>query len=199
MLLQIGGGVMARRLPNYYTKELEPDVQKVVETIIYIVENYSNPSQYDIVKAIFLADRSHLNRYGRPITFDNYVAMIHGPVPTLAYDLVKPDFDFSEYFDEPRPWVSVPDGGHNKFIGVNRSADLSVFSASDLSELNIAIEFVQRRSFADIRRLTHEDPAYLKAWQNRGSAQAADMELELLLEEPDASFADDLKYISRHS
>ena len=48
-------------------------------------------TQYDIVKSLFLADKAHLNRYGRPITFDNYFAMKDGPVPNLAYNLLKRD------------------------------------------------------------------------------------------------------------
>ena len=38
---------------------------------------------------MFLAEKYHLVRYGRPITGDRYDAMKDGPVPSFTYDLFK--------------------------------------------------------------------------------------------------------------
>jgi len=43
------------------------------------------------LKLIFLADRYHLRRYGRPITGDEYFAMPYGPVASGAKDLAEMD------------------------------------------------------------------------------------------------------------
>src|SRR5260370_34242127 len=72
---------------------LKPHVGKILAAIAYVIAfgetRKLGVTQYDILKTIFLADKAHLNKYGRPITFDNYVAMRAGPVPSLAYDLLK--------------------------------------------------------------------------------------------------------------
>ena len=42
-----------------------------------------------LMKLLWLADRIHLNRYGRMILRDNYYALPHGPVPSKVMDLSK--------------------------------------------------------------------------------------------------------------
>ena len=43
------------------------------------------------LKLVYLADRYHLRRYGRPITGDDYFAMPYGPVASGAKDLTEMD------------------------------------------------------------------------------------------------------------
>ena len=42
-----------------------------------------------LIKLVFLADRLHLARYGRPIVGGRYCAMAHGPVASELYDAIK--------------------------------------------------------------------------------------------------------------
>jgi uncharacterized phage-associated protein len=41
-----------------------------------------------LLKLLYLADRKALLELGRPITFDRYVSMKHGPVLSRTYDLI---------------------------------------------------------------------------------------------------------------
>ena len=72
---------------------MKPNVGRILAALYHVIkearDRKRDVSQYDLVKSLFLADRSHLNEWGRPITYDNYTAMKHGPVPSLAYDLLK--------------------------------------------------------------------------------------------------------------
>jgi uncharacterized phage-associated protein len=45
-------------------------------------------SYMKLLKLLYLADRKALVEHGRPITFDRYVAMKHGPVLSQVYDLM---------------------------------------------------------------------------------------------------------------
>jgi Protein of unknown function (DUF4065) len=38
---------------------------------------------------MYFADHKHLSRYGSAITDDTYIAMANGPVPSMAYDILK--------------------------------------------------------------------------------------------------------------
>jgi len=76
--------------------KLKPKKKKILNPVMYIIQQTPNLTQYYIVKAIFLADKSHLGKYGRPVTFDNYVAMKLGPVPSFTYNLLKPSFNFKK-------------------------------------------------------------------------------------------------------
>jgi len=188
------------QIPKNYIRELVPDRSRILEAILFLIERGNELSQYDIVKAIFLADRSHLNKYGRPITFDNYVAMEHGPVPTFTYDTLKPDFDFKKYYNEERPWVFLGDGNVNRFVEVKRGFDSSVLSKTDVEALDTALKIVSSLDFHQIKRLTHEDPAYVEAWDRRGRAASSDMQMKLLVNEGDGEeVIEDLAYISRQA
>ncbi len=179
---------------------LKVDKRKVVEAVLYILENFLGYSQYDIVKTIFLADKAHLKRYGRPITFDNYFAMENGPVPSFTYNMLKPDFDFQKEMGEDRPFISVPDAKKpnvNKFVGVRRRPNTEYLSETDKEVLKEAASTIQLLDFDQIYRLTHEDPAYKEAWGRRGDAARAQMKLGLL--GADDKLINDLVYISNHA
>ena len=70
--------------------EFYPDKDRILAAALFLMNEYPGITQYQIVKSIFFADERHLNTYGRPVTFDNYVAMPRGPVPSLVLDLLKP-------------------------------------------------------------------------------------------------------------
>jgi uncharacterized phage-associated protein len=63
------------------------DWRKAVSAVSYLVER-TNDTLYIIMKMMYLADKVHLNRYGRFIAGDWYVAMKKGPVPSQTYDLL---------------------------------------------------------------------------------------------------------------
>lgn len=177
---------------------LTPDFPKIQEAILYLLSQRAGLTQYQIVKALFLADRRHLNDYGRPITFDNYVALEHGPVPSAAYEALKPEHNHMARFGEARPWTSTPErpGSRvNNFVRL-RAPREAVLSATDIEALDEALTVVVSLSFGQLRRLTHEDPAYVEAWDRRGAMQAADMELARLFDEDDDERASELAYIS---
>jgi uncharacterized phage-associated protein len=46
-------------------------------------------SYMKLLKLLYLADREALIRWGRPITYDSYVAMKNGPVLSRTYNLVS--------------------------------------------------------------------------------------------------------------
>jgi uncharacterized phage-associated protein len=186
-------------LPEIRFRPKEP---KILEAVLFLIQECAQtrghaPSQYDIVKTIFLADRAHLNNYGRPITFDNYVAMTHGPVPSFTYDLLKPTFDFGRVYGDPRPpWTVERVGNISRFVGVARSPNLRVLSKTDIDALRDALATIMSLSFSQVRKLTHQDAAYLDAWQGDGEAQSYPMRYALLLEEPEPDRIEDLAHIA---
>lgn len=188
-------------------QNMEPHLSKIVEAILYVISDAEQRNftvtTYDIVKTLFLADKSHLNKFGRPITFDNYVAMIHGPVPTTAYNFLKNDAYTLRQFRQPLPWSSrpAPEIGKNlrAFYGPKREVAEDVLSESDVEEITRALTKIKSLDFKQIRRLTHEDPAYLDAWEDGSERAQFPMSLSLLFETPSVSEAADLAFFSKHN
>jgi uncharacterized phage-associated protein len=70
----------------------KPNIAKIKEAVLFLLNNASDDlDQYKIAKAIFWADVNHLNKFGRPVTYDNYVAMKFGPVPSKTYEFLSRD------------------------------------------------------------------------------------------------------------
>src|ERR1700730_748466 len=64
---------------------------KVLQALVYIAKERPRIDVFHVCKVLYFADKTHLNRYGRPILGDTYFALAQGPVPTLAYDMIERD------------------------------------------------------------------------------------------------------------
>lgn len=180
---------MSNAIPEHV--EMKPNVDRIVAALYFVMSEAQrrgrSVSQYDLVKTLFLADRAHLNEWGRPVTFDNYCAMFHGPVPSLAYDLLKGNEKaMRDHHLHGLPWKSVAHVKSTRhFSPVDDALNPHDFlSESDIEALANSLGVVQSLGFGQIRRLTHEDPAYVDAWREDGGRAAYAMKLGLLFEEP---------------
>lgn len=178
--------------------ELTPNLPRIMEAIVFLVSEADrlrkSVTQYDIVKSVFLADRRHLNEYGRPITFDNYVAMKHGPVPSKVYDVLKAD-----PCEAGHPWTKTQINANTfTYQNATRGFDEQILAESDCEALSEALVTVKSLGFAQIRKLTHEDSAYVDAWEDNSDKRAFDMSYAMLFDFPDTEKAIGLKFISEN-
>ncbi len=185
---------------------MKANMPRITEAVLYIINEAARlglkVTQYDIVKSLFLADEDHLNRYGRPVTFDNYVAMPNGPVPNKSYDLLKENADVVREVGGRVPWSRrpAPDLGKGCFVFENpsREPDEDVLSPSDMKALGRALETVKKLGFVEVRRLTHEHPAYIDAWRDNPTRKSFPMDYSKLFNAPDPVRAEELAFLSKH-
>src|SRR5262245_11655013 len=127
------------RSPAAKMPKLTPNRARIVESILFLLEEAKRRgtyvTQYEVVKSLFVADERHIAAYGRPVTFDNYVAMENGPVASEAYDMLKPDYDWLRRTGEKRaPWARGPSPADGKkafrFTAI-RPANLRKLSETD--------------------------------------------------------------------
>lgn len=186
---------------------MQPNLRRILEAILVLIEEAGQKgaavTQYEVAKAIFLADVDHLNKYGRPVTFDNYVAMRFGPVPRQTYDMLKPAYVPRRELSDSWPlWdrESAPECGPKafKFVRPRRPANRKLLSKSDVSALCEALDVVKSLGFAGLRDHTHKHPAYVKAWKGDGDRKAYDIDYSLLLSVKDDDLLHDLEHASKH-
>jgi hypothetical protein len=158
------------------------------------------------VKSVFVADVEHTNEYGRPITFDNYSAMVFGPVPENTYDAIKPEFKFFKrnFGIEGPLWTVTPAPQISRrslvYSDPQRHPNLRVLSPSDVECITKAMRTVQRLGFKRTSDWTHDHPAYKTAWENRGEKGSSPMYFEHLIDGDDEDdLMSDLVHASRHS
>lgn len=185
---------------------LKPNHKRILEATLYLIqegERLRSPvTQYEIVKSLFLADVEHLERYGRPITFDNYSALEFGPVPEAAYDMLKPDYNHNINFLQEAwpPWRR--EHAHNRayyFRGPRRDPNLRVLSKTDTLALSKALDEVKALRFGGVVDKTHQNIAYIEAWQNRGGKGSSPMAYSKVMTEPDETLAQDIAEASQYA
>lgn len=137
--------------------------KKTIAILIFLANR--DKRLYWILKSLWLAERKHLEKYGNMITGDSYIAMSHGPVPSLAYDIVKDargieGYDFEN--PDPREVISAPDV---YTVLPLIDADTRLLSQSELECIIEAHEFLAPKSFEEVKELSHT-PAFEAAQVN---------------------------------
>jgi len=137
------------------------DADKAVEVLLYVAARV--PNMYHALKVLYFADRLHLQRYGRLIYGDSYVAMDKGPVPSAAYDLVKVARGDGIYCPALEIREALGVRGHT--LSPQRHARTEYLSESDVECLDEAIADYGQMPFGALMELSH-DAAYRSADQN---------------------------------
>jgi uncharacterized phage-associated protein len=152
--------------------DFRPKIDKIVELLLYLAHVRPNADKYQAVKFFYLADREHLNRYGRPITHEAYFALPYGPVASKAMDLLEEDhWTMTEAGLEALPFEierETRDGRPLTYIRApKREVNRDLFSKSDLKVFDEIIATYGDSTFEELFLITHDHYAYKKAWKNR--------------------------------
>jgi len=138
------------------------DYEKAIETILYIVENGAKPTFIHVSKVTYFADKAHLEKYGRFICGDSYIAMKNGPVPSGIYDLLKyarGDFPFIGLLPEPiKQKIKDSFSVYNNYnLSPLRASDVDTFSESDIECLDKSITAYGNLPFDALTEVSHDD------------------------------------------
>ncbi len=145
------------------------DPVKSVEVVRWWVSRHGGSmDRIKLVKLIFLADREHLARHGRPIVGGRYVAMKHGPVSSELLDLV-------------RGKVIVEGSGisvNGYQVSVQGTVDEEQLSESDLEVLQEVDDRFGRTDQWRLVDLTHTMEAWKKNYPDPESSESHDLPYE---------------------
>ena len=193
-------GKWAAKAPVY---EMRADYGKLVDTALCLLHEAIRleipVTQFQLVKAVYFADKQHLNTYRRPITYDRYRAMKHGPVPMAFYNLLMEDPE-TLALTGPVQWSRrlVDDVGAYEFFAPLREVDTEwTLSQSDVEELQEALRKVKRLGNAAVWKEVHHDPAYEDAYEENDQGKTFPMSIGLFFSEPDHEQARRISAISR--
>ncbi|MCP9629227.1 Panacea domain-containing protein [Rhodopseudomonas palustris] len=168
----------------------KPKLDKTVELLLYLAGRLPGADKYQAVKFLYLADREHLARFGRPITYDNYYALWYGPVASKALDLIEGDkWVLREASIDRLPLKTTvgkaPNGKNTIFLSdPEREVNLNLLSKSDIRVFDEIVEKYKDYSFKQLMDLTHEHEAYKEAWaKRRDGGERAPMYYEEMIED----------------
>lgn len=133
---------------------------KAVEVVVWFAQRQPGITFHTLLKLLFFAEKLHLNRFGRPILGDDYVAMQYGPVASTTYDILKGDPVALEFLGQERPFEV-----RNQYT-VHAKHPASApqhLSESDVEALEWAFGKYAHLNFRQLTDLTHREPAWVNA------------------------------------
>lgn len=146
------------------------NTQKAIEAVLWIIKN-GESNMYNIWKILFAAEKFHINKYGRPITGDKYIAMEYGTVPSWLYDASKIKKQGVGFFKEGNSLMP------------ERDPLTDFLSESDLEALAHGIQEYSGLNFKQVMDKNHREPAWIKNYEQRGESDSAPIPFEDIIAE----------------
>ncbi len=165
---------------------------KTLEALVWIAEQRPGIDVFHVCKTLYFADKLHLNKYGRPITGDRYVAMADGPVPSLAYAMAGLDSQRLPNHLLEKASIALlrdssdPVGQGYLILNARREPNLAVFSQSDVECLKIALNNCANLTFKQLWDLVHQEPGYNEVYQEGVPPRTIGYERIIDRDRPDA-------------
>lgn len=153
------------------------DVGKAIAAVGFLVEK-TGATMYSLMKMMYLADKVHLERYGRFIAGDNYVAMKQGPVPSCTYNMIKhvrgencgPGFELAkQYFAY----------GSNHEVKLKAQPDYDELSGSDIECLEWIAGVYNDVGHWMVRDMSH-DEVWKSVWTRWRLAKSLPIDIEVI-------------------
>lgn len=140
--------------------EFQPE--KSLAATVYLADR-SGETMYTVLKMIYVADKLHLERYGRPITGDRFAAMPEGACPSRIYDSMKAyrGDKNTNYLPNGEKYLEVDPTTFD--VTVKDMPTLDALSASDMECLDETLSILKRLGRWAIRRMAHDE-----AWKRTG-------------------------------
>jgi uncharacterized phage-associated protein len=138
---------------------LEFDYRKATQAVNFFVEKAGGEiDKMKVVKLLWLSDRAHLRRYGRPIINDIYYAMEYGPVASSLKDILGHNLLGKEEEEYSSTYLGIS----GNTITSNKSVNADVFSDSDIEKMELVWEkYGSERPFL-LANFSHSFPEWKK-------------------------------------
>lgn len=178
-----------------------PKRDKVTEGALWLLERAQEGGQAmptdQLATAMFLADKAHLDAYGRPVFFDNYIATKNGPAGVAAMEMLDSSHDWTSQSSDSAPW-KVENAQGQFFPRPARSPNMRRLSETDVEALESALGLVVNLDVGQLRLFTHRNKAYADAWDD-GRGAGLRLDPRLIPDKRDDEMIDNLLYASRHA
>jgi hypothetical protein len=153
---------------------LEIEEEKLIATALYVLDKLkpNERGMHKVLKILWFADLKHIEKYGRPITYDYYAKMPDGPVLSLLFDIFKAiRAKNGNLYDKYSQYICVYD---YYMLTPLKKADADCLSDSDVEAMDESIEENRNFSKTDLSKKSHGI-----AWEH----SCQDISLENILDE----------------
>jgi len=163
--------------------------KKAVQALnFFAIKGGGEINKMKALKLIWLSDRLHIRKFGRPILNDTYFALNYGPVASNTKDLAEnTDFLTSEEKEYRNHYIE--NTSHYNYISKS-SLDQFVFSSSDLEVMQAIYEKFAHLSEFKLSEISHLYPEWKKfeSYLNSKTSSRFEMNYEDFFENTDNDY-----------
>jgi Protein of unknown function (DUF4065) len=176
---RIGSGYGEMDIANAPPIRFRLNTDRCIQGIQWLAVHRPGITQFYVGIVFFFADKSHLLDWGRPISGDRYLAMEHGPVPSMIYDLLKSDSgapdEIARALNARIRTVTVEN--RLQVFSLEETPIYPALSRTDKEYLTESLLMYGKMNLDDIRRICDKDPAYSAALALAGVNNELDLRL----------------------
>jgi uncharacterized phage-associated protein len=130
--------------------------QKVTEAVCYLLHLAGGKMYYlKLLKLLYFADRLAFAEWERPITYDSYVSMDHGPVLSTTFDLIRDRADISGDF-----WRAHITEKNYQVALIGEAPKIKKLSPAEIDVLNRVYRQYGNFDRFELARISHKLPEY---------------------------------------
>ena len=141
--------------------------EKAIEMVLYLAQRLDNPTVLQICKLMYFADKRHLDDWGQFLCGNDYVAMVHGPVPIDIYDMI----------DKARKRGNANFKVGKQSVKPLRNANMDMISEAARQSLDWVLCEYGAMRIGRLYEIAHEEEAWQKAWDDEGTEKRFDIPL----------------------
>jgi uncharacterized phage-associated protein len=143
------------------------DFEKTIEAMVWLANNDPGIDIYHIAKILYYAEKTHLNRYGRPIIGATYIRMDYGQVPSQVRDIIIKNVWTVEpnYLKRFTEAIEINKDPYDR-LNALRDADMGYFSDTDVECLKESLSKYGKLSFDQLKDICHDEKTWIETEQN---------------------------------
>ena len=159
------------------------DYKKATQALNFLaIKNGGLINKMKVIKLVYLADRYHLRKYGRPITNDEYFAMSYGPVNSGVKDISEMS-DFLGPREREYASEHITTSGSYDVQSI-KDYERDVFSDSDLEALSFVWNHFGHYTEFELANITHQYPEWKRHEETLDEQSRVRMNYEDFLDDP---------------
>jgi uncharacterized phage-associated protein len=140
---------------------------------LYLVDKLGPLDKVKLTKLLYIADRSHFLKNGRPITGDRQYALRFGPLASNCLDALN-----GMLCTQDRDLVFEFLHVDNKKVLLEKKPDTEILRQSEIDALNEAVESFGQMGTFELADYTHSFPEYVEVYEE-GTSKRIPYELML--------------------
>jgi uncharacterized phage-associated protein len=134
----------------------------IVQALHYVLKRVGTANKLKLVKLLFLADKYHLQLFGRTITSDDFIAMKRGPVGSVAKDILDFNLDWLEKEDVKYSEKFLERIGDYNYKARKVDCEYEMLSDTDKKALDFILNRFGSFSHGQLINLTHKFPEWAR-------------------------------------